>query len=1167
MIHSQSDRQKNATQATQPVLEMPVKAVLRGMGILPMRLSNEDKQDGPSSLPRCPRIARSGLVVAFALVLALLAPARQLPAASAFPDFQIPVEMRPKFSQAPADSELMGVRLFGEPLAPMEAAAVAGENAALGRAVEAFAARTKQGDVSALAAFVAAFPKSRWAAAVYLNMGILQFKNGEFSQVLNDFDRAWELSKTAKTRPATFIRDRAAAEGGRMNARLGNLAWLDQFLSETGKIEISGTAGEVLRHTREGVSLMHTEPEKSFMCGPNALLSILPSDVPPAVREEIRQPQSTAQGTSLALILGLSKKTGKNYQTAFRSPGAKLIVPAVIHWSVGHFAALVAERDNAFLCKDPIFGEDILIGTPALDQEASGYFLIPEGPLPPGWRPVPASEAATIWGKGNPSGKEDDECRKCSKAVQSCCGSPGMAAYNVHAMLVSLTVFDTPVGYTPANGPAVAFTATYNQRDVAQPSDNKLYSNLGPQWCHNWLSFVQVDGVSARLVEEGGGYVTFSGFNSTTGLFDFNMRSSSTLALVSDGTFVRTFSDGSCHVYAKPDGTGRYFLTQVVDARGNAVTISYDSNFRISTITDASGLVTTIGYSSAIDYKIETVTDPFGRSARFDYDGSGRLIKITDVVGITSQFSYDGAGSFINVLETPYGKTTFSFGENGINNWLEARDPEGNVERTEFVSMTSAISYGSSDPVNSIPAGCDAGYLQFRNTVFWSKKAYAEGQGDYTKGHIFHWLHRNTDHFASGVLESEKNPFENRICYLYQGQTENIWENDTMFTALPAKILQKIDAGTGPASTQVTSYVFNPLGLPTTSIDPAGRETRCTYAANNIDLLTVERKNGSDYDLLSAFTYNDKHQRLTSTDASGQTSTMAYNAHGQLLTLTNALNKTTTFTYDSLGRLISVDGPLAGNGDIVFFTYDPVVTTRVKSVTTPDGTKTYSFDNLDRVTKVAYADGTYEEATYKFLDPEWLRDRLGRWTRLSYNALRQKIAVLDPALRLTQYTWCKCGDLKSIVDGNGNYTMWRHDVAGRIWEKEYADGSKEEYYYDQIGRLASVVDTAGITRFYAYSVDNNLLSIASYAGGSATTSTSFTYDAAYKRMATMADPSGNTAFTYNPVAAGTLGAGSLASVSGPLPNAAITYGYDALGRVKQRAINGVARDFVFVLRT
>src|SRR2546425_13007804 len=64
-----------------------------------------------------------------------------------------------------------------------------------------------------------------------------------------------------------------------------------------------------------------------------------------------------------------------------------------------------------------------------------------------------------------------------------------MAQYSMHAMVVSLNIVDTPVGYTPPRGPSVAFTVTYNQREANQPSIF-TYANLGNKWTFDWLAYV-----------------------------------------------------------------------------------------------------------------------------------------------------------------------------------------------------------------------------------------------------------------------------------------------------------------------------------------------------------------------------------------------------------------------------------------------------------------------------------------------------------------------------------------------------------------------------------------------------------------------------------------------------------------------------------------------------
>jgi hypothetical protein len=89
--------------------------------------------------------------------------------------------------------------------------------------------------------------------------------------------------------------------------------------------------------------------------------------------------------------------------------------------------------------------------------------------------------------------------------------------------------------------------------------------------------------------------------------------------------------------------------------------------------------------------------------------------------------------------------------------------------------------------------------------------------------------------------------------------------------------------------------------------------------------------------------------------------------------------------------------------------------------------------------------------------------------------------------------------------------------------------------------------------------DNNVQQVSYSNAVVATPTVSFTYDTNYNRLLTMTDGIGTTSYGYLAVTNTQLGAGMLASVDGPLANDTITYTYDALGRVKSRAIDGVAQ--------
>jgi YD repeat-containing protein len=87
----------------------------------------------------------------------------------------------------------------------------------------------------------------------------------------------------------------------------------------------------------------------------------------------------------------------------------------------------------------------------------------------------------------------------------------------------------------------------------------------------------------------------------------------------------------------------------------------------------------------------------------------------------------------------------------------------------------------------------------------------------------------------------------------------------------------------------LAGFEYGPRGNVTRITDSLGRETVYEYdPANDIDLLRVKQKNpGSPggYDLLASFTYNAQHRPLTTTDASGQTTTYTWSSQGQILTL------------------------------------------------------------------------------------------------------------------------------------------------------------------------------------------------------------------------------------------------------------------------------------------
>lgn len=1148
-------------------------------------------------------------------------------------------------------SKIMAVPGLAEPLVSTAATSDI-EDRAL---AEATAGR--DGAAAPLLAFLAAYPHSGWSAAIHTDLGLAYYQQGYFSKAIAAYDAAYREGRGATDFRARALVDRAIGELARMHARVGHLAELDALTAEVGDRPIQGGAAELLTGAREGAWTMHHNPGVSYLCGPRALHNLLEAlGGMPRALAVVDEARSGEHGFSLAQLGALADQAGLAHRLIHRQPGQPVPVPSIINWKLSHYAAIVRRTERGtYEVKDPTFGGDLDISERAIDEEASGFFLVPADANPRAarlpWRDATPSEADRVYGMGFPNAYLLGAVKTCDTLTSiffgaaatglcnglasliptmpgSCPASGGMCAPAAHAMEVSLNLKDTPVGYAPPVGPPAFIRLTYNQREAVEPFGppaNAVSFNVGPQWTLNVLSYVRDNPQSpgatvSRYVPEGGAISAYTGYSASTGAFDAEDQSgailSRTPATGMATSYTLTGTDGSRLVYAQSDGAGatatvrRLFLTSIIDPSGNALTLNYDTALtapagpavvlpRLLSMTDALGTTAmTFSYDlSATPLLVTAITDAFGRSAHVAYDANGRLASITDVLGIASTMTYDDGNTpprptFIRQLTTPYGATSFNFTETNsgsavVMRSLETTDPLGQTERLEFAEAAAGGSTGipaadetggnlqqpAGMPLSTVQA---ASLLLFRNTFFWNKhifKAFGTGTTkDYTKADIVHWLHTSTGADVATSIESTRHPLERRTWYQYAPSQNNaVLEGPpATFLGVPTTIARVLDDGT----TQLTAITRNPLGKPTLVTDPLGRQTRFTYAANNVDLLEVEQKTSSSgsssgFSSLGHFTYDTRHLPQSFTDAAGQTTRYSYNDKGQLLAVTDALGNAQTLVYDSAARPSQVLD--ARNLPTLTLTYD--ARNRVASRSDAAGlTVSYSHDDFDRVTTASYADGTSEKFGYTNLDLTSTTDRLGRTTTYSYDAARRLTSVTDALNEVTKYDYFEDGTLKSITDPNGNTTSWDIDIQSRPVAKHHADGTSETYSYEaSTSRLKTKTDASGQVTSYAYTGDDQLESIgySNLANGvAATPGVSFTYDSLFPRLTSMTDGIGTTTYSYYPMNAAP-GAGRLQFVAGPVAGApggavdVIGYAYDALGRVSGRSINGRTQGVTF----
>ncbi|MBV8211770.1 MAG: hypothetical protein JOZ08_00935, partial [Verrucomicrobia bacterium] len=310
-----------------------------------------------------------------------------------------------QLSDKPSDEEITQCGLFSEPLVPMTSVSDAQENQDLSTVLHLYANRKDADDVSALTTFCKQHPDSRWRVAVLYNLAHIYYFQGYYSKALANWDEAWHGAKAASDVTAVALANQTLAQLARMNARIGRTDRLEELLKESASRQIAGSAAQVLANLKDALVLMKIDPGHSFLCGPLALAEIRRSQhISDTGDHNIAAAQSTYKGCSFNQVANLAAAAGMKYQIARRDPGAAIITPAVVHWKLGHFAALVKEDHGKYLSKDLTFKNNLWLTRAAIDEEASGYFLVPQGLLPTGWHTVAAGEVADVWGCGGTDG-------------------------------------------------------------------------------------------------------------------------------------------------------------------------------------------------------------------------------------------------------------------------------------------------------------------------------------------------------------------------------------------------------------------------------------------------------------------------------------------------------------------------------------------------------------------------------------------------------------------------------------------------------------------------------------------------------------------------------------------------------------------------------------------
>jgi RHS repeat-associated protein len=674
----------------------------------------------------------------------------------------------------------------------------------------------------------------------------------------------------------------------------------------------------------------------------------------------------------------------------------------------------------------------------------------------------------------------------------------GMPVWSVSEPQISLWLHDEPLGYQPALGPRVSLQLAYKQREVMAGIGEAF--GFGAKWNSSWFSFITPDSKGSNVVHfPGGRERTFYGHS--------DYLSHTTLSGDSTNGFTISYPDGSQDLYtfivSNAAGTFQAFLTQRRDPQGRGIVLNYlthdasqSSSVLLKNVVDADGNATWIYYvtnSGIIQPQISRVVDPFGRTASFAYDQNGCLTNITDVAGLSTSFSYD-TNSWVTSMTTPYGTTTFTITDTPQTGTLAppngrsvlVTQPDGGHHLYLYEDSAPGVpsSYASGSLPNTAPFSntLDETSLDVRNSFYWGPAQYGAlsttnvsslTNSDFRLARMKHWLIA-TPFLLGSTVSLERLPSPDtqasqegqKTWYDYAGKPTQQYEGAEFFPLFSAQVLPN-------GSTRFTRTDRNTNGLATIQIatySPGGsialRTNSFVYANNNIDLLSATN---AALLLTSSNIYNSYHQIVTNYNALGELTTFTYNTNHQLTSTMLPSGLVTTdlyFTSGSSSNRLSqtVDYAVVGGSTVYYGTNSFTWTNGlVFAHTDPLGlVVTNTWDNLQRLRRIDFPDGTSITNSFQNLDLVQTVDRMGFSNSFSYDAVRRLVAATNANGAVTRYGYCTCGVLEAVTNGFGTLlqavTTYAWDLQGHLLQTVGPDQYIVTHQYNALGQQTNVTD-------------------------------------------------------------------------------------------------------------
>ena len=511
---------------------------------------------------------------------------------------------------------------------------------------------------------------------------------------------------------------------------------------------------------------------------------------------------------------------------------------------------------------------------------------------------------------------------------------------------------------------------------------------------------------------------------------------------------LKTTTNALTHVttYNYFDDTQR--KVELIYPNSDKITYKYDIRRTLESLTDERGKIT--AYEFDPQYRLKKITDPLGHVKEFGYDLMSNLASYKDPLGKITDYHYD---DFNRMKEIEYPAAT-----SGATRLKERFEYDKLGRRTKYYDTADRLTQHAYDDVtrtNTVTnAELETAQIKYnqRFQTFEVKDALNQ-----TYTFAFDPLGRMLSQTrAGGTMSFEYNEvgaIKKRIDYLGR-ETEYSYDNLNRLSEIEY-------LPTGLGSSTFSTYVYDDVSRLASATNAAGSITFAYDNRNRVTSTTDVVGHTIDYEYERTTTVNqrrlkfdgamyavynfDNADRLSSivNSSDSTTVTFGYDDEDKVISRAYPNGVTTTYQYfdnDLLKRITD-----ASSSTTLFdrqYTYNSA--RQISQIVEPTRSRTFGYDNADRLTSVT--DATYGNESYNYDD---VGNRTSSHLSTTYGYQSGQFNRLTSTNSAT-YQFDANGNTVQKTEGLNSWQYaWNHD--NRMTTATVGTDSAE-YTYDALGR-------------------------------------------------------------------------------------------------------------------